>query len=169
MDPMLVHPDDLELELVRTGEAGAETCAHVLQCIECTDRLESEQKFAGALKDAFGARIEVPEMVDARVLKAGQRASFRVRRGRWRWVAAAAIFLIATSVPWMLRDSAVAPADINEDGVVDIIDAFVLARRIEAGRSLDSTWDFDGSGQVNRSDAEFIALSLVQQSVEVVR
>jgi hypothetical protein len=51
--------------------------------------------------------------------------------------------------------------DITGDGDLTIVDAMVLARRIEARRPLVEQWDFNTDGRVDRSDADAIALNVV--------
>jgi dockerin type I repeat protein len=65
------------------------------------------------------------------------------------------------------------PRDVNGDGVVDILDAFAVARAVEGGASEEERrvraagrapmgWDFNGDGVVDRRDAESIAVSVVR-------
>ncbi len=52
--------------------------------------------------------------------------------------------------------------DLNGDGVVDILDAFRLAKQIELAKALKPEWDFNHDGVVDRKDAEAIAQSAVR-------
>ena len=52
------------------------------------------------------------------------------------------------------------PRDIDENGTVDILDAYALARRLESGKSTD-TWDFNSDGQLDESDIQLVAFDAV--------
>jgi len=58
------------------------------------------------------------------------------------------------------------PADIDHNGRVDMLDAFQLARRIEAivepTAPLDVRWDMNGDGRVDREDIKTVALAAVR-------
>ena len=49
------------------------------------------------------------------------------------------------------------PADVNGDGVIDILDAYVLQRRIERARLLQEQWDLTGDGVIDDDDVHAIA------------
>lgn len=51
--------------------------------------------------------------------------------------------------------------DIDGSGRVDILDAFVIARAIEAGSSLSSAWDVTDDGVVDLRDADAVAAKAV--------
>ena len=55
--------------------------------------------------------------------------------------------------------------DVNEDGQVDILDAFTLASRIEH-KTLEEKWDINGDGQVNQADVEEISAFAVKLGPE---
>jgi hypothetical protein len=113
----------------------------------------------------------VPQPVDDAVLRqAGWR--FAALR-RWRPIyriaastAAAAVVLLAVTLALhrsQPRPAPVAanPRDLNGDGTVDIRDALYLAQHV-ASKQTRAEWDFDGSGQVDRKDADAIAISAVK-------
>jgi hypothetical protein len=50
---------------------------------------------------------------------------------------------------------------VNGDGRVNILDAFVLAKSLEAGGDRDREWDLSGDGRVDRVDVELIARAAV--------
>jgi hypothetical protein len=52
------------------------------------------------------------------------------------------------------------PRDIDENGTVDILDAYAMARRLESGESAD-TWDFNSDGQLDESDIQLVAFDAV--------
>jgi len=53
-------------------------------------------------------------------------------------------------------------SDIDENGRVDILDAFKLARHIESAEVREAKWDINGDGQVNRDDVDVIAFAAVR-------
>lgn len=85
-------------------------------------------------------------------------------RAPWRRIAlvgsplaaAAAIALV-----FVLSRPAADPADLDRDGRITILDAFALARSLDAGQPTRPGWDRNGDGVVNRSDADAIALAAV--------
>ncbi|MCX5671269.1 MAG: dockerin type I domain-containing protein, partial [Planctomycetota bacterium] len=106
--------------------------------------------------------------------------SRRVRRiVRWAAVAAAAAAMLvvagiqavrhgeprAASRPAVTVAAKAAPAaseDLNHDGRVDILDAFLLARRLQAAGQPKSEWDFTRDGVVDRRDVDAVAMSAVR-------
>ena len=56
------------------------------------------------------------------------------------------------------------PGDINGDGYVDVLDAYLLQRRIEAAGDLDAQWDFTRDGRIDRADVNAIATVAVKLS-----
>lgn len=51
--------------------------------------------------------------------------------------------------------------DIDQDGRVDILDAFALARQLEDPRSTPANGDQDGNGVFDQDDVKFVALTAV--------
>ena len=114
----------------------------------------------------------VPRTLDQTILSDARR-SFAARRRRWAilqrvsaGLAAAAVLTVAIRVfvPAFRSTGAAAPrpqlaqaADINRDGRVDILDAFIVARHISHGDSLDSAWDINGDGVVDQKDVDLVA------------
>jgi hypothetical protein len=91
--------------------------------------------------------------------------------------AAAAVILVGVSLWWLQAGSGTqtAPeaqpqalaiaqeqADIDRNGKVDILDAFTLARHLEADRPTDAMWDFNGDGLIDRRDVDMVALAAVR-------
>jgi hypothetical protein len=52
------------------------------------------------------------------------------------------------------------PKDVDENGTVDILDAYMLARLLESGTS-DGHWDFNSDGQLNEEDIRLVAFDAV--------
>jgi len=124
------------------------------------------------LRSLFGAYVTVPPSVDEAVLAAA-RARFVRRRGRIRlirWTAAVAAAAAIAVLAYVLRHPspetrATVPTvreDIDGNGRVDILDAFVVARHIDAGGPLDRAWDMTGDGTVGQDDVDIIAMQAVR-------
>ena len=124
------------------------------------------------------ARLEVPRSVDDAVMRAARTALTRRRRGghpafRWAaWTAAAAGIVGAVWVGGILTqgpaapevDSMMAPAvagDLDRSGRVTILDAFALARQLDAGGVMVAG-DFNGDGLIDRADVDAIAMAAVR-------
>jgi len=79
----------------------------------------------------------------------------------------AACFLLAA---WLAQILYLAPLqnragtqskDLDRNGRVDILDAFHLARKLQAGDVIPRDLDVNGDGMVNRKDIEAIAVEAV--------
>ena len=125
-----------------------------------------------ALAQIHGRVPSVPAELDESIL-AGARRSFARRRKAWMLVqriglglAAAAVLALAVRAFLPGATSPVGPlqrpqlaqaADVNHDGRVDILDAFVVARAIARHEPLDPAWDVNGDGVVDQKDVDLIA------------
>jgi hypothetical protein len=116
------------------------------------------------LNALFKSRISIPAEVDRAVLDRAsvfllQRHQRRNRIFRWAGsVAAAAAIIIFVCI--FINHTAI-EGDIDRNGRVNILDAFVLARQIESADSPNKNWDMNGDGLVNQSDVDTIALVAV--------
>lgn len=145
------HPDLAALEALRTGEAAPAEAAHVAGCPDCRAAVEDLRDLAGRLAHLPTPRLDVPVSVKAQVLS-------RVRRGIFlRRIASAAAVLLAGAILWSATRATPQPDDLDRSGRVDILDAYLLARRIQTGGSLDPSWDLNGDGVVDRRDVDEIA------------
>lgn len=145
------------------------------------------QRLREDLAAVSGGRLKVPEAVDRAVLAEAERRLAALRPveqpSRWRigpWIgglsAAAAVLLTAGMVILFSGDGPgnlqmthsevatqpVDPADLDRSGAVDILDAFTLARDLETGQTLPDAWDFNADGQVDRRDADDLAMRVVR-------
>lgn len=164
------HPDEFDLELARTGEAGPQVVAHIDSCWDCQRRAEALDAVAHKFRQAAPPQ-EIPELVAARLTRAAREATRSDRRNLPRWVpvVVAAALVIATT--WILRGPTRSPettatTDVNRDGVTDILDALRLAQRIDGAEGLADSWDLDGNGRIDRGDADTIAAVVVRLSEE---
>ncbi len=68
----------------------------------------------------------------------------------------------ASSTAVVAKAVSVDRSDINGDGRVDILDAFLLAKRVEAREAFDTAWDITGDGLVDRRDVAALAAAAVR-------
>jgi len=73
--------------------------------------------------------------------------------------AAAVVLLLALYLP--KASTKFAREDLNHDGSVDILDAFVLAKRVEASVPADAGIDLNGDGKVDQRDVAALAAQAV--------
>ncbi len=131
------------------------------------------------LKDLYSFTASIPAGFDDSVLREAKSTFTQRRRfhSRVRWAiggisAAAAIMLVALrlSSPSPDRISehpvvmAIKPGDVDRDGKVDILDAFVVARRLHAHAPIDKAWDVNGDGAVDQKDVDRIGTMAVDIS-----
>ncbi len=108
--------------------------------------LQAPPELVAALKAVPQEKLFIPPTVDEAVFHAAQKHFTRPERSRplwagwFRWALAgtAAAALCVLAAIWsgkLTRTSApqFAVEDLNHDGKVDILDAFILAKRVEAG------------------------------------
>lgn len=141
----------------------------------------SEPTLPQALTDDLAALywpdLPVPPELDEAVLTAARARFARYRRRRlilrWAPLAAAAAALILLAIPVLRftrpqgREAAPAvlattPEDIDRNGRVDILDAFALARRLEAGAVAEPECDVNYDGDVDAADVDAIAMLAVR-------
>jgi hypothetical protein len=138
------------------------------------------KQFSDDLKSVFRPPGRIPPDIDRRItdLARARLSSPVFVRSRRRQlvhklvavagigVAAAAILLLVWAGPAALRpvttpaasDSSLAAAP----GQVTILDAFALARQIEAGAATDRKWDANNDGTVDRRDVDALAQRAVK-------
>jgi hypothetical protein len=137
-----------------------------------SDRLRND------LRGLFEAPGDVPPRVDKAILGQASRRLAKPHRLviRLRWaagIAAAAAVLVVGVVLFNPKSKIQNPkslspalaedrADIDGNGHVDILDAFRLARYIEAHGPLDMRWDLNGDGRVDQDDVDLVAFAAVR-------
>jgi hypothetical protein len=133
------------------------------------------------LEELFKPPAGVPPEVDRAVLDRAYKhfrqipAASGRRTSHWTWLwraaAAAAVIILAFSLnlterterPGERSGRATAQAvDIDQNGRVDILDAFKLARQIESARPTEQDWDIDGDGLVDVDDVDMVAFAAVR-------
>lgn len=127
---------------------------------------ESQPRLAQALRELERERIFVPPPRDEQIAlhlreEFGRQFEGRVAPPPWKmWLAmAACLALLAMGLWFLLQPKTAVRADLNGDGIVDIMDAFALARRIEAG---ETGPDLNGDGRIDQQDVEIIATRAVR-------
>ncbi len=131
-------------------------------------------KFAEDLGKLFTPPEPAPTHIDRAIAEAARRHFAKPSRRLWwlRWTvpATAAAAVVLACVWWIGPDSRQTPSaqatiaaeDIDRNGKVDILDAFQLAKHIEAGLPTEKLWDLNGDGVVNRQDVDTVALAAVR-------
>src|SRR4051812_990252 len=124
--------------------------------------LQASPKFKQALRSLQKETIFIPPQVDQAVLRGVQPNLARIckRKAVWnqstRFLAMAAAFVLACFVTITLLNSRrsgtsnFAREDLNQDGRVDILDAFQLTRELKNGNSLKL--DLNADGHTDASD-----------------
>ena len=144
---------------------------------------EVPEPLGAALRNLYAAP-PVPAAMDAEILREARAGFARRRRFRLAFAgaaaAAAAGIALAFLIPALMETGTgtgrgvsssqmlmVAPAadeDIDRDGKVDILDAFVVARLIQVRGDIDRSYDVNGDGAVDQSDVDRIAAVAVNTS-----
>src|SRR5204863_2781637 len=128
-------------------------------------------RFRTGLSDLFGSAPAIGREVDERILAALRQQA--IGRNRMRWViryaigsvaAAAAVLVIAIKTshhdqPVVNEPSAAVTSaeDVNHDGKLDMLDAYLMARKVAAKESLSNEWDFNHDGIVDTKDVDVVA------------
>jgi len=138
--------------------------------------LQLSDEFKTDLANLFKPGHSIPPEIDRAIL---DKASGRilVRQRRYRIIrrigivaATAAVILLAFSLDLSKKSKTQAPSaylaqtvsfDIDQSGRVDILDAFKLARNIESSDHVDSNFDMNKDGIVDRKDVDTVALAAV--------
>lgn len=131
-------------------------------------------KLSADLKAMFEPDVSVPPEIDHAVMdRASQQLVRRDKKRRvFRWsacaaVAAVVIFVFTLNIirqphPAAFRSAFIAAkTDIDQNGSVNVLDAFQLARHIESTSRPDMKWDINGDGSVNRDDVDLVAFAAV--------
>ncbi len=133
--------------------------------------LQIPAELAQRIKALYQEQLPIPFFVDELVLAKARAHLERPARSRivvasFRWVAAAAVVTFGAWLGslWFTAKSPATTAreDINQDGRVDILDAFALARRLQQGAVLRPLFDFNGDGVVDQKDIDAVAARAVK-------
>jgi len=142
-------------------------------------------KLREGLGAIYGGGPAISRVVDERILAAAREQAGR--RARMRWVmryaigsvaAAAAVILVVFKVTHHDRDNRVpqnpagvvaAAEDLNHDGKIDILDAYLMAKSLAANQAQTKDWDFNRDGTVDARDVDVVALAAVKLKGAEVR
>jgi hypothetical protein len=122
------------------------------------DRIPS--KLADDLDSLFAPPIRVPGHVDDAILnraRAHLAQRPRSRRPLW-WVGTAAAAACVLLVMRVALRGPTLPDDLDGNRRVDIVDALILAKQIDAGKGRD----INGDGVIDSRDVDTIAMAAVQ-------
>jgi hypothetical protein len=130
------------------------------------------------LRGLFEPPGTVPARVDKIILDQAKQRLAKPRRliVRLRWAAgiAAAAAVVTIGVILLNPQSAIrnpqsvgpvlagGRADVDANGRVDILDAFRLARSIEARDPVAPQWDLNGDGRIDQDDVDLVASAAVR-------
>ena len=124
-----------------------------------------------ALRSIQGPGIAVPKGVDDAVLAEARSYLEETARSRVvpfpRWLAAAAAVVAGLGLILLLskRELGIpsfARGDVDRNGRVDMLDAFALARKLQAGSVSDLMFDLNGDGTIDQRDIDSIAAQAVK-------
>ena len=145
---------------------------------EALRRLEKERLFVPGTVDDAVARAAREHFGQKKDEEAGESGAGRVedlvfhtkqkpvrihsRVRRWhKWLPLAASITIATVSLFFARAERVVAGDMNRDGALDVIDAMLLAERLQRGERLARNADVNRDGKVDARDSEEILVRVV--------
>lgn len=143
---------------------------------------DTSKELQNELKKLFKAADSVPPEVDQKIIEmAYKHFSSRRKTGRvviLRWVgrtAAAAVIIFISLFVYLQFESgttlhktelsdqtATVQGNIYPTAKVTILDAFMLARNIDAGKKIDKSWDLNGDGIIDKKDVDAVAFAAVR-------
>jgi hypothetical protein len=134
------------------------------------EALKAPAKLVSALRRLPAEKIFVPSTTDEALLRAAcahLQPAWKPKPSWWRFApwaagAAAGITFLFLSLSSPKPASGFAREDLNHDGNVDILDAFALAKKVEAGSAFDANSDLNGDGKVDRQDVATLAAQAVR-------
>src|SRR5262245_23526510 len=133
-----------------------------MQMQQPEDHLEAPKNLIRALRGLPGPNVFIPPSLDDSILGAAQR--HLVSRARpaysWSWLTpslalASIIVFLVVAGPLQKRAShegmaaQITHEDVNQDGRVDVLDAFALARQLRDHGATTTGWDVNGDGIVD--------------------
>ncbi len=143
---------------------------------------ETSKELQKELKKLFRTADSVPPEVDRKIIEMGYRhfasrrktARFVVLRWAGRAAAAAAVIFITLHVYFQFESGTTLHKTVLNDQTVvvredtypthkvTILDAFALARNIDAGKKIDKSWDLNSDGIIDKRDVDAVAFAAVR-------
>ncbi len=164
------HPTDLDLDAARTGQAGTDVSRHVAGCPDCSAHIERLAALAAELSAPPPASA-IPTARDENILALIDASARRIaNRRRWLVAGSGAALVAAAALLFLLLRPAnpisptgetFASTDINRDRQIDILDAFALARIVDAGLPTTAEWDFNDDNAIDHADVDWVARQAV--------
>jgi len=128
------------------------------------------------LRRLYQSPGSIPESVDRAILGRISSPRRRPTRARiYRTVAAAAALIGISVSVWVFRPTnmemrtddqprinTLARTDIDENGTVNILDAYSLARHIKSQQPTPPAWDLNTDGRINQADVDLVAYAAVR-------
>ena len=176
--------DLADLEAFRTGE-GMNVSEETRNSDKAKEALDDLVSIAETFKGHRPDPDDIPEAVDQAILSHIRGRAHEIRRQRKvihlfprrAWAAAAVVALAVFVVTWNLftpfknpkelpmtalnLETIDSSKDVDGNGSVDIIDAYLMARRVKDGVRLPAEWDFDQNGAIDQGDIRSLAMAAV--------
>jgi hypothetical protein len=134
------------------------------------EELQAPPRLVEALRQASAERIFVPPTIERTILKAAERqlSPSQPNRKCWWWkaLATASAIMVAFALimtQWQHSNKGpFAAEDLNQDGNLDILDAFTLARQLKQGISPNENLDLNSDATIDDKDVAIIATHVVK-------
>ena len=191
------HPDIAELDAFRTGEAQVGTGKHLKSCKQCQKHYNELLGLNSSLKEIkFDKKLSGINKNNENILSFIKQRSDKIKKSRsqkryipqfvYAGSTVLAIFIVVSatslfmqtpvkqkrSVPVYISKEAVMTkslkSDFDQNGVVDIIDAFKMFHSLDSQVKLSLKWDINNDGSVDKLDVNIIALKAVELNGEGV-
>lgn len=127
------------------------------------------------LRTLYTPDTSIPPEIDRAIMDRVYQQHIPRRKDRriFRWsacAAAAAVVIVVLTLDITKKPRrtpirsgiTAAQTDIDQNGRVDILDAFQLARHIDSADHPNMKWDINGDGFVNRQDVDSVAFAAVR-------
>ena len=136
--------------------------------------LNAPPELVSALKRVAKRPVFIPRTVDEAILHSARRHLGRPKKASFRWslivrwaAGVAALLAMLTITPRLFKKASLVPGsrfvieDVNQDGQVDILDAFALATELKTRTPFNPKLDINGDGVVDERDVSTLAARAV--------
>jgi len=141
-------------------------------------KLDAPERLVSALKTLPTEPVFIPGALDQAVIAQARRHLDRepaahipwLRISRWAIGAMAALLIVFFGTHRYLSNRPGVPGppqtlareDLNHDGRVDVLDAFILAKTLKSGPAPDRQMDINSDGKIDQADVAAIAAHAVR-------